>query len=770
MGANSRSSHSGDLAGKAISNGILLLKHTRLGVILMVFALTAGLTLYVYTKPVFYAKALIKFNILNLPVHADSAGANTPYFRLERSLIRDLQSRHLIERTAKRLGLVETTGTFSTISEQFVKAVTVERLDSYKLKITVQPYSAELAEVFAEAMVHEYEDYQLQLRLEYGEQAVATYTRELDELRTKLRESLEERLKFESDTDFATKSLEAAEYHQVLTDLYVIRQQLRSGERAERALSGSTLSPLEKIARLALFNSEINSNVDPVITARDRNKGPIRVTPTKSDTILLETGAATAAQWQALQSKKDEYEAAQEELAKTFLKDHAEMKTIEQKISLHAKRIDAEAQAAESNFRSQYSQMKLTERSLEGKREAGEDAVGQLSKDQLEIQLIEGKLPWEKAYEEVQARLESLDFGAGKERIILAYERLEKVRRTPTSPNKLKLFYAAIALGLALAFGVPIGLEHINDTASKIDVLERELNLKGLGIVPVTNKGDLEDIVRSPEVDSRIPNSLLENFRIIRSGIALNSDNEQGSQVIMVTSARPSEGKTVNSCNLGWAFASINEPTLLIDSDLRRGRVHKVLDVPNKVGLSSVLMKGIPVEEAIQPTKVPNLWVLTRGPIIAGSTERLCIPEHEIRMQSLRTRFARIIMDTPPVLGLSETSSLMRLVDGVVMIIRAERTTRRDVNAAATTLRKAGAKFFGFVLNRLDLSQLSNYYNYYYYASYYYDNLIDDDPELEEQAQGLSELRKRAPEKRRQKQSPNRPRPMEAEHKSQHFD
>ena len=72
MGANSRSSHSGDLAGKAISNGILLLKHTRLGVILMVFALTAGLTLYVYTKPVFYAKALIKFNILNLPTAQSS--------------------------------------------------------------------------------------------------------------------------------------------------------------------------------------------------------------------------------------------------------------------------------------------------------------------------------------------------------------------------------------------------------------------------------------------------------------------------------------------------------------------------------------------------------------------------------------------------------------------------------------------------------------------------------------------------------------------------
>ena len=124
---------------------------------------------------------------------------------------------------------------------------------------------------------------------------------------------------------------------------------------------------------------------------------------------------------------------------------------------------------------------------------------------------------------------------------------------------------------------------------------------------------------------------------------------------------------------------------------------------------------------------VPNLWAITRGPVIPGMTERLFIPEHDQRMQELRTRFSRIIMDTPPVLGLSETATLMRLVDGVVMVIRAERTSRRDVRDAATVLAKSGAHVFGFVLNRLDLSRLSNYYNYYYYSSYYYDQMIDDD-------------------------------------------
>ena len=400
MAANQDPRHGGNLASKALNNGMLLLKHVRLGCLLMVFALAAGLTLYVYTKPVYYSKALIKFNILNLPVHADSAGANTPYFRLERALLRDLQSRHLIERTAKRLGLVETTGTYATIAEKWVKAVTVERLDAYKLQITVQPYTADLAENFAEAMVQEYQDYQLQLRMEYNEQAVATYTRELEQLRNKLRQSLEDRLKYENDSEYAARAVEAAEYHQVLTDLFVVRQQLRSAERADAAIRDGSMEPLEKISRLALFNSEISAYIDPVITARDRNKGPIRVTPARSETIRLESvGAATAAQWQNLQSKKDELEAEREELAKIYLSDHKEMKAIDQKIALHAKRIEAEATAAEDNFLSRFAQMKETERSLDEKRKTGAKVANELSKDQLELELIEGKLPWEKAYE-----------------------------------------------------------------------------------------------------------------------------------------------------------------------------------------------------------------------------------------------------------------------------------------------------------------------------------------------------------------------------------
>jgi capsular exopolysaccharide synthesis family protein len=196
---------------------------------------------------------------------------------------------------------------------------------------------------------------------------------------------------------------------------------------------------------------------------------------------------------------------------------------------------------------------------------------------------------------------------------------------------------------------------------------------------------------------------------------------------MVVTSARPQEGKTMLAANLAWSFASIHDRTLIIDCDLRRGRMHKLLGLDNEVGMSTLFNQTSTLEETIQPTEVPNLSVLTRGPIIAGSTEKLCTNDFSDLVESLRGKFNRIILDAPPVLGLSETCSLQRVVDGVLLVVMAEKTPSREVKQAYELLRKAGGRFYGFVLNRLDLNRVSNYYSYYYYSSYYYSNFEDAD-------------------------------------------
>jgi succinoglycan biosynthesis transport protein ExoP len=718
-------------AGKAIANGLIFLKHRRLICLLTLLALSTGLTLFVYSKPLYYAKAKVHFRILDLPIHADTTLGFSPVYHLQRTMIADLRARNLIERTAMRIGLVNSTGQYAFIAQNFVPSVNVNVFDSSVLFVEVQAYSADLAMSWTEAMLKEYKDYKAEQRIRMRSENAASYLKEMEGVLEKLKSAQEAKFEFEKRTDFTTVAFDYMELSNAMSDLYVVENQIKAAERAKNYFSKRNLTALEKLARIDLYRREVSKISSPNISRERQGASPVTVVdPMLNQKVVIAPGTVDKPnKWDDLRSKHDEIVHKRSvALASGLGLEHEEIMEYNRQISLVDKEIESEVGNQMSVFENEYSLLFEKQKDLEDMKPRFEDVskVHSRNKDEYE-RLDTGSMVWEKAHKDLKAKVEALEFGGDKERIELQYEGIDRFKETPISPNKIKLLMMSLMLAVGLGVGVPVALEHLNDTASKIEEIENALNLPGLGIVPVTGTNELEDIVRSPEIDARIPNSLLENFRVIRSGIALNK--ELDSQVVMVTSSRPSEGKTVNSCNLGWAFASLKEPTLIIDSDLRRGRVHRVLDIPNEKGLSNFAMGQASLEEVVQQTKVPNLYAITRGPIIPGSTECLCTPEYEAKIIDLRTRFDRIVMDTPPVLGLSETASLMRLVDGVVLIIRAERTSQRDILAAVTLLRKAGAKFFGFVLNRLDLDRIANYYNYYYYSAYYYEDMVDDENE-----------------------------------------
>jgi capsular exopolysaccharide synthesis family protein len=145
--------------------------------------------------------------------------------------------------------------------------------------------------------------------------------------------------------------------------------------------------------------------------------------------------------------------------------------------------------------------------------------------------------------------------------------------------------------------------------------------------------------------------------------------------------------------------------------------------MPNDRGMSLLLHGRASVEDTIQKSPLPNLDVITRGPIIAGASEFLCKPMFDELVKRWRGEYDRIIIDTPPMLGLSEGTALQRVVDGVLLVVRSESTPKKDIRDAVTMLNKSGAHIFGFVMNRVDLHKLGNYYTYYYYSPRYYDSL-----------------------------------------------
>ena len=274
-------------------------------------------------------------------------------------------------------------------------------------------------------------------------------------------------------------------------------------------------------------------------------------------------------------------------------------------------------------------------------------------------------------------------------------------------------------MGLVLALGVPFLIEYLDHTMTNLEQVESTFQLRGLGIVPKLETSTAPALIDREESKET---SLVENFRVIRTNLLSVGSLTKAPHVLMVTSAMPKEGKTVVSSNLAISFAHMGARTLLIDTDLRRGRMHRLFGYRKSPGLSNVLLGEVPLEDACRPTSHENLFVLSAGKHLDTGTELLGSQKFADIMTELRGKYDRVVVDTPPVLGLSETSILQKQVDGVLFVIWSGRTPIRNLKAAIEMLQVNGANFYGFILNRLDLSATQNYYQYYYYSHDYYYN------------------------------------------------
>jgi capsular exopolysaccharide synthesis family protein len=198
----------------------------------------------------------------------------------------------------------------------------------------------------------------------------------------------------------------------------------------------------------------------------------------------------------------------------------------------------------------------------------------------------------------------------------------------------------------------------------------------------------------------------------------------------MVTSAQPQEGKTVTSMNIAISLTQIGKRVLVLDADLRKPRVHKILEVARTQGLSSFLAGNVPWRDLILPTPVPGLFALTAGPIPPNPAELLASKSFRSLLEDLRrsTEFDHVIIDTPPLLAVADPIIVSEQVDGVLLVVKAGETPRQSVAAGLEKLRAAKARVLGAILNNLDLTGHDAYaYRYGYRYGY------DDHPEGEVQ-------------------------------------
>jgi capsular exopolysaccharide synthesis family protein len=287
----------------------------------------------------------------------------------------------------------------------------------------------------------------------------------------------------------------------------------------------------------------------------------------------------------------------------------------------------------------------------------------------------------------------------------------------PVSPRVFLSLIIALIVGLLAGVGLALALEFLDTSIFNQEQVERWLGVTFLGIIPSIARGKDGkpfDLV----VHEQPKSAVAECCRSVRTNLLFMSPDKP-LRSILITSAGPQDGKTTAAVSLAIAMAENGKRVLLVDSDMRRPRVHKVFNVGNGVGLSSLILGQGKLDDAIKSTEVPNLSVMTCGPVPPNPAELLHTEAFASLLKRLDEKHDVLIIDSPPVGAVSDAVVLSTQVDGTVFVLKAGNTSRDMARRSLRALLDVKARIFGAVLNDLDLED-RRYGGYYYYERYGY--------------------------------------------------
>lgn len=293
----------------------------------------------------------------------------------------------------------------------------------------------------------------------------------------------------------------------------------------------------------------------------------------------------------------------------------------------------------------------------------------------------------------------------------------------PASPGSSITVLTAAGIGLVLAAAAAYLLEYLDDTVRTPDNITHLTNLSTLaGIAQIEGESKLVTVS-----EPRSPTS--EAFRVIRTAVQFHGAKAPDNRdILLVTSAVPSEGKSTIAGNVAVVMAQAGHRVVLIDTDLRRPSQHNVFNLPNQRGLTTLLLdfKNLSedddplsfVDDTIQPTRVEGLQVLTSGPIPPNPSELLGSTTMQDLVAYLGDHYDYVLLDSPPVLAVTDAVVLSAQATNVVYVVKAGKSRKSHLTDAITRLREVDANLVGCVLNALSGSSQGMYY--YYNDPYYY--------------------------------------------------
>jgi capsular exopolysaccharide synthesis family protein len=404
-------------------------------------------------------------------------------------------------------------------------------------------------------------------------------------------------------------------------------------------------------------------------------------------------------------------------VAERYGEKHPERQRVATALANAQRQLQDEIRKAVQNARNEYETALTQERVLLDSLNESKKAATDLSRKGVDYSALVREAESNRAiYSQLLTREKELRVVANSRTNNVRVVDRAEIPRAPFTPNHRRDWVYALALGLALGLAVAFGIDYLDDTVKTPDDITRRLKLRFLGLVPIV-PGE-----RHPLISGPVPHDFGEAYRSIRTSLATQLPGH-GARVVAVASSQPLEGKTTTAVNIAMALAVSGARVLLIDADMRRPSVHKALRMSNDRGLSQLLAGQARMREVVQRTHDPNLLAITAGRTPANPSELLASDRMRALLSGLETGpFDWIVIDTPPVLAVTDAVILAPLVHAVTFVIGAEMTRWRLAERAVETLLGSNPRQVVAILNKVNFGRNKYYYSRYYghqYKNYY---------------------------------------------------
>lgn len=434
-----------------------------------------------------------------------------------------------------------------------------------------------------------------------------------------------------------------------------------------------------------------------------------------------------------LQQRLDDLKVQRSELSVKFGPENPRVAELDQKIKTLEGQATDTRRTLEEKLRADYERSVRDERSLKVALEKAKGEAVQQNQAAIQLSVLKQNADTAKTlYNDFLQKTNQAALQRVQQSKNLRVIEPAEVPGSPIGPQRMRTILIGLLVSLVGGIGLAFFLEYLDNTVKSVEDVERVAQLPTLAVIPsittVTaralaakqkemktassgetalqpsfaqagEQGKLTKLVTLDQLSS-----VVEAYRMLRTSVLLSAAGSPP-KTILFTSGQPGEGKTTTAINTAISLSQLGSSVLLIDADLRRPSVHRAFKMSQAQGLSTFLSRQVDIEPLIQKLWVPNLSVLPCGPIPPNPAELISSERMRELLKQLAGRYDHILIDSPPLINVTDPVILSTMVDGVIMVVHAGRSTRDIVRRARQELSSVGAKIFGVVLNNLDVKR-----------------------------------------------------------------